>query len=41
MILLIGIPSEPPMRMVAAALDELNLPYVIWNQRRIADCLRV
>lgn len=38
MILLIGIPSEPPMRMVASALDEQDQPYVIWNQRRIADC---
>lgn len=38
MILLIGIPSEPPMRMVACALDEMDLPYVIWNQRQIAAC---
>ena len=36
MILLAGIPSESPMRMVADALDELGHPYLIWNQRHIA-----
>lgn len=38
MVLLAGIPSEPPMRMIAAALDDLGHPYVMWNQRRIAQC---
>ena len=38
MILLAGIPSESPMRMVADALDELGHPYLIWNQRHIAQC---
>lgn len=38
MILLAGIPSESPMRMVADALDELDQPYLFWNQRHIAGC---
>jgi hypothetical protein len=38
MILLVGIPSESPMRMVAGALDDLDYPYLMWNQRRIANC---
>lgn len=38
MILLAGIPSESPMTMVARALDDLGHPYVMWNQRRIAEC---
>jgi hypothetical protein len=38
MILLVGIPSESPMRMVASALDDLGHPYLMWNQRRIAQC---
>lgn len=38
MILLVGIPSESPMRMVASALDDLDYPYLMWNQRRIANC---
>lgn len=37
MILLVGIPSESPMRMVADALDALNQPYLFWNQRQIAS----
>lgn len=37
MILLAGIPSEPPMRMVANALEDLNYPYIVWNQRHIAQ----
>jgi RimK-like ATP-grasp domain len=37
MIVLIGIPSESPMRMVADALDELAQPYVVWNQRHVAQ----
>lgn len=34
MILLCGIPTESPLRMVRDALDELRLPYVFFNQRR-------
>lgn len=37
MIVLVGIPSESPMRMVADALDELEQPYVVWNQRHVAQ----
>ena len=37
MILLAGIASEPPVRMVASALDDLGQPYVIWNQRHVAQ----
>jgi hypothetical protein len=37
MILLCGIPSEPPMAMVAEALDQLGAPYRIFNQRRFGD----
>jgi hypothetical protein len=33
LILLCGIPSEPPLAMVAAALASLNKPYIIFNQR--------
>lgn len=34
MIVLAGIPSEPPLAMVAAALDDLGETYCFWNQRR-------
>lgn len=34
-VLLIGIPSEPPLQMVAAALESLGLPYMILNQRQV------
>jgi hypothetical protein len=43
-VLLIGIPSEPPLEMVAAALDRLGLPYLLLNQRevgRIHACVAV
>jgi hypothetical protein len=33
MILLCGIPSEPPMRRAIDAAEALNIPYVIFNQR--------
>ncbi|MEQ8815463.1 MAG: hypothetical protein RLO51_01465 [Thalassobaculum sp.] len=36
MILLIGIPSEPPLAMVADALRRLRLPFEIVNQRETA-----
>src|SRR5215204_743019 len=40
MILLCGIPSEPPLRLVRDALDELSLPYILFNQRNFAEmCL--
>lgn len=37
MILLCGIPSEVPMRMVAERLDTLGVPRVWFNQRHAAD----
>ncbi len=37
MILLLGIPSEPPVAMVAAALDRLHAPYLVFNQRHFAS----
>jgi glutathione synthase/RimK-type ligase-like ATP-grasp enzyme len=37
MILLCGIPSEPPTKMVAQALERLSVPFVVFNQRRFAD----
>lgn len=36
MILLCGIPSEPPLEMVRAELERLDVPVVQLNQRRIA-----
>lgn len=36
MILLCGIPSEPPMAMVAAQLTDLGIPHVTLNQRDLA-----
>jgi glutathione synthase/RimK-type ligase-like ATP-grasp enzyme len=33
MILLCGIPSEPPLRRVAEAAEALGIPYVMFNQR--------
>ncbi len=38
MILLGGIPSEPPLRRVAEALAALGAEYRLFNQRRCADC---
>ena len=37
MILLCGIPSEPPLAMVRAALAELDAPTVVFNQRDFAS----
>lgn len=37
MILLCGIPSEPPMRMVAAGLAGIGAPFALFNQRRVAQ----
>jgi glutathione synthase/RimK-type ligase-like ATP-grasp enzyme len=37
MILLCGIPSEPPLAMVRAALDQLGAPTIIFNQREFAS----
>ena len=34
MILLCGIPSEPPLALVREALDEMSEPYVLFNQRQ-------
>jgi len=44
MILLCGIPSEPPLRLVIEAAEQLGAAYVLFNQRRVrhADiCLSV
>jgi hypothetical protein len=37
MILLCGIPSETPLALVGAEIDELGLPYQWFNQRRVAS----
>jgi hypothetical protein len=37
MILLCGIPSEPPVAMVRDALAEMNMPHLVLNQRRFAS----
>lgn len=37
MILLCGIPSETPIALVANALDDLEVPYVWFNQRRFGE----
>jgi hypothetical protein len=36
-ILLCGIPTETPLAMVREALEELELPYALLNQRRFAE----
>jgi hypothetical protein len=36
MILLAGIPSEAPLRMVGQALERLSVPFVVFNQRAFA-----
>jgi hypothetical protein len=36
MILLCGIPSEPPLAKVIEALDEIGAPYAVFNQRHFA-----
>lgn len=38
MILLCGIPSETPLRMVTTRLEELGVPFVLFNQREFAKC---
>lgn len=38
MILLCGIPSETPLRMVREHLDTLGARYLVFNQRHVADC---
>lgn len=38
MILLCGIPSESPLRMVRDALEELGAEFRVFNQRRAAAC---
>lgn len=38
MILICGIPSEPPLRMVADCLAAAGASCVMFNQRRFADC---
>lgn len=37
MIILCGIPSETPMRMVAEQVRKLSVPYVFFNQRNFAE----
>lgn len=37
MILLVGIPTEPPLAMLARQLDDLAAPYVILNQRALGS----
>lgn len=39
MILLCGIPSEPPMRMVADQLTDLGVDHVLLNQREVGESL--
>ena len=38
MILLCGIPSETPLRLVTDRIESENVPYVMLNQREFADC---
>ena len=38
MILLCGIPSETPMRMVISRLEQMSAQFVLLNQRKFADC---
>ena len=38
MILLCGIPSELPLRMVTSRLEEMEAPFVLFNQREFANC---
>lgn len=38
MILVCGIPSETPLRMVTSALEEMGAPFVVFNQRQFAAC---
>jgi hypothetical protein len=38
MILVCGIPSETPLRMVTSRLEEQGAPFVLFNQREFAGC---
>ncbi|HMD17730.1 MAG TPA: ATP-grasp domain-containing protein [Terriglobales bacterium] len=38
MILVCGIPSETPLRMVTSRLEETGTPFVVFNQREFANC---
>jgi len=38
MILVCGIPSETPLRMVTSRLEEVDAEFVVFNQRQFADC---
>src|SRR5437870_5443354 len=38
MILLCGIPSETPLRLVTGRLDDMAAPCVMLNQRQFGDC---
>ncbi len=38
MILVCGIPSETPLRMVTSRLEEMGAPFVLFNQRQFANC---
>lgn len=38
MILVCGIPSETPLRMVTSSLEEMGAAFVLFNQRRFAGC---
>jgi hypothetical protein len=37
-ILLCGIPSETPLRMVTTRLEEMGAPFIMFNQREFAQC---
>jgi glutathione synthase/RimK-type ligase-like ATP-grasp enzyme len=37
LILIAGIPSEPPLAMVMTELSKLSIPYITFNQREFAD----
>ena len=38
MILLCGIPSETPLRLVVERIESGDVPYLMLNQRQFADC---
>jgi len=38
MILVCGIPSETPLRLVTSGLREIGADFVLFNQRQFADC---
>lgn len=35
-VLLLGVPDEPPLALAASALRDQGLPFLVWDQRRIA-----